>query len=882
MTSAAPMLAAIPRDTPSNKRGRFAQTAHAQRQREETHNPFHRPAQFDPLVFTALPEKTPRIYDHCVKGLESGVPSEVEFALHHLVIISDERGDKFRFCDFPGLADSLLEAAWELSFLVHGVSFEISYAPLAPADPRINVVDGCYGTPDLPARVARLPLAMADTQARGLEPVGLGRYARMVSEAALVVHNMASLEENAIWLADMPVFKDWVVYVLSLPPVAREKYVEIVNNALETAELVAPFWTFGGEDGASGPRDGSGDGGDGGDGGDALVPALLNLLTSNDRTHVLLALRILVCWGMDRPGAKKELLLGTHMSADILAALNDSLLLQQDRELLSACLDFIYQYTLVPANVAQIVKLIDAEIEEEEEGEGVDVIGDDKTGSSHLNPRTTLVPRLTDLLLFEAEPLLDARLDQPELQAAPPNDIPDLPPATHAELCALPEPARCTAWVRACFAQDEHCEITQLALWNAYRAMFAHVNEQVQLQQQQYAAATAAAANSGAPRPPPPQPALSPTLGAADFINTVSTAFPLAEAQVIRGEVAKFIIRGIRPLENPLDSRGLAAPRCKWRVSVSSQGTTTTAATVSVPAPGAGKGGAGVGVGAGAAAAAGAPAGSRTITKCETRCTRTFDDAAALRDHVFEVHLGLGRDAEGGWLVGDDARPQNICLWDECTEFQYSSHNAAPPYHHLQPAQQQQQQQQQQQRSPHSHDTPSDASAAPSAPRSGPATTSTLVKHILASHMPRADAAADRSRPRPPVPRIPPRPFLQHRVERVFEYFPTPADKEPVGIAYKALLVLRNLMRNLPPDRPRRSAISSGEGRQGGELSGGGGGASESSSGRGSRHSSSMASSGSSWTWSQELFLSQRRRLVETADYNPVLRREIFELVNEI
>ncbi|KAI5301168.1 Chromatin structure-remodeling complex protein rsc9, partial [Ascosphaera atra] len=80
-----------------------------------------------------------------------------------------------------------------------------------------------------------------------------------------------------------------------------------------------------------------------------------------------------------------------------------------------------------------------------------------------------------------------------------------------------------------------------------------------------------------------------------------------------------------------------------------------------------------------------------------------------------------------------------------------------------------------------------------------------------------------------------------HRVERVFEYFPTPADKEPLGIAYKALLVLRNIMRNLPSTPP----------------------SSENS-------------------WSYKLFFSQRTKLLETADYNPVLGREVFELVNEI
>ncbi|KZZ87369.1 hypothetical protein AAP_05750 [Ascosphaera apis ARSEF 7405] len=335
-------LTTIPVDTPSNKRGEFAHSLQQSRKNEEEKNPFYQPPEFDPLNFSTLPEKTPRIYDHCVKGLESGLPTEVEFALHHLVIISDERGDKFRFCDFPGLADSLLEAAWEITFLIHGVSFETSYDPISADDPRINVIDGCYGTPDLVRRINALPVTMQGNGEEELETVGLGRYRRMVSEAALVIHNMCTLEENAIWLADMAAFKDWVIYLLNMPAVAREKYVEILNNALETAEMVAPFWVF--------------------EKNDALIPGLLECLKSSDRTHIILALRIFVCWGMDRPDARKEMALDGYMTEEILKAVFNSLLLEQDRDMLNTTLDFLYQYTTVPSNVAHVIRLLDSEL----------------------------------------------------------------------------------------------------------------------------------------------------------------------------------------------------------------------------------------------------------------------------------------------------------------------------------------------------------------------------------------------------------------------------------------------------------------------------------------------------------------------------------------
>lgn len=609
----------------------------------------------------------------------------------------------------------------------------------------------------------------------------------MVSEAALVIHNMCTLEENAIWLADMAAFKDWVIYLLNMPAVAREKYVEILNNALETAEMVAPFWVF--------------------EKNDALIPGLLECLKSSDRTHIILALRIFVCWGMDRPDARKEMALDGYMTEEILKAVFNSLLLEQDRDMLNTTLDFLYQYTTVPSNVAHVIRLLDSELP------------------------TSLIPRLTNLLLFEAEPLLDERIDQEEIHAPPPNDIPDIPPTLHAEICRLPEPERCSTWVRTCFVEDEECEITQLALWNAYRAMFAHVNEPQPLPPQPLN-------SNGTPNLTPNpqqqlQQRLAPTLGAADFINTVSTSFPSAEAQVIRGEVAKFIIRGIRPLENPIDFRGYPYPRCKWQLSVSNPSTTTTSATSTSPITGA----------------------VRTSTKCETRCCGTFDTVDALRDHVYEAHLGLGRDpANGRWIVGEDERPQNVCLWDDCRLY----HHPPPPP----PPQTSAYLQQQQQQFGPSHMDPSLAgSGAGTAPV---VKTSRLVQHINAQHLPSSDLL-DKSKAPPPVP---PRPYLQKGIERVFEYYPTPAHKEPLGVAYKSLLVMRNVMRNLPPDPPSRGKSP---------VTGFSSTPSSSSYGSGPGERKGKGESRS-----HRLFFSQRRRLLETADYNPVLRREIFELVNEI
>ena len=50
----------------------------------------------------------PNIYLRALRSLQSGIPSEVQFALHHLVKMSYERGDKYRFDGFPGLAEALI------------------------------------------------------------------------------------------------------------------------------------------------------------------------------------------------------------------------------------------------------------------------------------------------------------------------------------------------------------------------------------------------------------------------------------------------------------------------------------------------------------------------------------------------------------------------------------------------------------------------------------------------------------------------------------------------------------------------------------------------------------------------------------------------------
>jgi len=69
----------------------------------------------------------PNIYVRCLCALKSGIPAEQAYALHHLVKISMERGDKYRFEGFPGLAEGLIEKVLEVSSLFYKVDWEIKY-----------------------------------------------------------------------------------------------------------------------------------------------------------------------------------------------------------------------------------------------------------------------------------------------------------------------------------------------------------------------------------------------------------------------------------------------------------------------------------------------------------------------------------------------------------------------------------------------------------------------------------------------------------------------------------------------------------------------------------------------------------------------------------
>ena len=149
----------------------------------------------------------------CLNALRSNIPAEQAFALNHLVKISFERGDKYKFDSFPGLAEGLVDKALEVGQLFYHVNWTVSWnIPHDSGDP--NVLDGNYGTQDILERIDNLiEKDMPDV----LQTESFADNLVLVTEAVLTLRNMVTLPENAHNLSDFPPIKDLICIVLHLP-----------------------------------------------------------------------------------------------------------------------------------------------------------------------------------------------------------------------------------------------------------------------------------------------------------------------------------------------------------------------------------------------------------------------------------------------------------------------------------------------------------------------------------------------------------------------------------------------------------------------------------------------------------------------------------------
>lgn len=341
---------------------------------------------------------------------------EHDYALHHLVKISHERGDKYKFESFHNLAETLVAYVLGVSSLFYNVNWEICYTEDRH---NINMLDAMNGTPDILQRIQCLK--RVDT-ADELEPEDFRHKLTKIHEAGLAIRNLSLLEENAAYLSELPPLRDFLSIALNLPKSAI--VTELKHYALDIAEQVTKYWSM--------------------DASDPLYRSLLNRIDEGlDRGAILTALRAIsrISMNLDEP----NLLNGVPIS--IIKHICEWILLE-DEELVYACLDFLYQFTAVPENVSGLLNNIGQ------------------------LPIPSLLSQLTRLLQYHATDTFTRHVISPSVPSIPATEIPAVPNDLLEQFLRHDEPERSNYWLKAVFEEDADSEITQIALWQAYQGRF--------------------------------------------------------------------------------------------------------------------------------------------------------------------------------------------------------------------------------------------------------------------------------------------------------------------------------------------------------------------------------------------------------------------------
>lgn len=356
----------------------------------------------------------PNIYTRCLLALRSSIPEEEAFALNHLVKISFERGDKYRFDAFPGLADGLVEKALQVGSLFYDVQWTVSWDS-PPESDNIGCLDGESGTRDILERIQSLtPKDVPEA----LQTEAYADALVLITEAVLTIRNMVTLPENAHHMSDYFPLKDLICILLHLP--VKDSLIELKHMALDIAEQLTPFMALEADD--------------------PLYKSLLSQLVSEDRGTIVTALRAL--------GRISVNLEATNSLADVSPTVLQrivSWLLLNDDELIDACLDFLYQYTAVVINVDRLIRSTIPE---------------------------NLVEQLARLLSHGARKTQREFVLLAEQKLPSRDEIAPVPDDLLQEMLKLNEPERAHVWLRCFFEEDDESFVTQLAAWQAYQSAF--------------------------------------------------------------------------------------------------------------------------------------------------------------------------------------------------------------------------------------------------------------------------------------------------------------------------------------------------------------------------------------------------------------------------
>ncbi|KAF2844893.1 hypothetical protein T440DRAFT_299694 [Plenodomus tracheiphilus IPT5] len=395
--------------TPSNSLDTYVQS-----RKKYILNRKNRPVPLKGMMLPGTGFPGPNIYIRALHALRSREPEEEAYALHHLVKISHERGDKYRFDQFPGLAEALIAKVIDVGAVFYDVNWDIAYVEEEFSQPQ--TLNGLLGTHDLLDKIKALRVRPHHDD---LLTEDAAKVLNMVNEAALIIRNMVMLKENALFAAMIPAIQDLIVIVLNLPKVSA--VVELQHYALEIAEQLTKYWILGAQN--------------------PLYRSLLAQVDSDDRGRIITSLRALARISMNLEATNKL----SDVPSKTLKSICDWLLVE-DEDLRIGCLDFLYLFTGFADNVETLANEVDIE--------GV-------------------VNQLVRLLQYNAI-AYEERKSTPRTskQSIPPETPPKLSAAIIDHLVTLDEPERSSHWLKTCFEEDAAGEITQIQLWSAYNAAF--------------------------------------------------------------------------------------------------------------------------------------------------------------------------------------------------------------------------------------------------------------------------------------------------------------------------------------------------------------------------------------------------------------------------
>ncbi|KAL9626707.1 MAG: hypothetical protein Q9204_007100 [Flavoplaca sp. TL-2023a] len=468
--------------TPANNSTRFYQQVHQQ------HAGLKRKAKN--VTEPGSGFEGPNIYVRTLQALKSGIPGEISYALHHLVKISHERGDKFRFEAFPGLAEALIEYILTITSEYYALDWRVTYMEDVSSD---NVLDAINGTPKLAEKMQSAKRIDFVDELWDSESVV---HFENVMQAGLATRNLLHMEENAQYLVrETCLARDMLTIILNLPHDLR--LTELRHYMWDIAECLVPYWVM-----PNPPRS------------DPLYQLLLHeIQESPDRGAIVTCIRTLCRISMNLTAVNNI----SGVPPEILTRVVNWCLLQ-DEELVGAALDFLYQYTANPINVALLLY----------------------KHKSRKCPLPPLLSRMASLLRHGETETQTKVVLQHAVPEIPAETIPNVPADLLEKLLQMDEPERSNVWLKCVFEEHKDSEITQIALWHAYQARFLqHSN--------------------------PAAPNATGLLPAAEFIKNVSIIFETATAQVVNGVQNKFIIKGIRPRRHPTDPHHHIYLRCMWK-----------------------------------------------------------------------------------------------------------------------------------------------------------------------------------------------------------------------------------------------------------------------------------------------------------------------------